>query len=143
MNDLTDTSFKNPTGYKIDFYLLQEFDRDLDPLSPEDCRIPCRVLGYGEISTVLEIDAENLRGLAFKRMPIFESPEEMKEYLVTYKEYNRILEEEIGIQLPAHGFAGFVGDDERPVFYIIQKKYPQIRLAAQPSICCRKSKPSN
>ncbi|GAH00169.1 unnamed protein product, partial [marine sediment metagenome] len=40
--------YKNPPGFDIDFNLLAEFEQDLDPQSPESCRIRCHVLGYGE-----------------------------------------------------------------------------------------------
>ena len=118
------TKYRNPTGYSIDFDKLEEFESCLDPLSPENCRIPCRVLGYGEISTVFEIDVEKMEGLAFKRMSIFEDPQEMGEYLGTYLEYNRTLEEDVGVHLPSHGYAAFVNETGRPIFYIIQRKLP-------------------
>jgi hypothetical protein len=117
----SEISFLNPPGYEIDFDLLQEFEGDLNPFSPETCRIPCRVLGYGEISTVFEIQSHDMHGLAFKRMSIFETQDELKDYLITYKEYNRLLEEEINVQLPSHGHAVFVNTPGRPIFYIIQK----------------------
>jgi len=56
-----------------------EFERGLDSIHPERSAIPCRVLGYGEISTVFEIHAAAFDGLAFKRMSIFETPEELRE----------------------------------------------------------------
>ena len=98
-------SFQNPKGFEIDFDLLQEFERGLDSIHPERSQMPCRVLGYGEISTVFEIHADTFDGLAFKRMSIFETVEELSEYLVTYHEYHRLLEDEIGVHLPAHGHA--------------------------------------
>jgi hypothetical protein len=122
MSDLTTNNLKNPRGYEVDFDLLQQFELKVDPTSPESCPIPCRVLGYGEISTVFEIQAKGMTELAFKRMSIFETPEELSEYLVTYNEYNHLLEEEIGIQLPPHGHATVLDDAGRPIFYIIQQK---------------------
>lgn len=122
MNDVITNNFKNPRGYEVDFDLLQQFELNVDPTSPESCPIPCRVLGYGEISTVFEIQAKGMTELAFKRMSIFETPEELSEYLVTYNEYNHLLEEEIGIQLPPHGHATVLDDAGSPIFYIIQQK---------------------
>jgi len=46
------------------------------------------------------------------------------EYLVTYQLYNRLLVDEIGLNLPAHGHAAFVNKGGHPVFYIIQQKIP-------------------
>jgi hypothetical protein len=62
--------------------------------------------------------------LAFKRLPVFRSMDEMAEYRVTYERYNQLLEEEIGLRLPAHGHAAFLSDTGRPVFYIIQEQQP-------------------
>jgi hypothetical protein len=58
---------------QVNLALLEEFEQNLDPQHPECSRIPARVLGYGEISTVFEIQAEGLQGLAFKRLPLFHS----------------------------------------------------------------------
>jgi hypothetical protein len=117
-----DTILKNPAGVEIPAALLQDFDRGLDPLHPEKSKFPCQVLGYGEISTVFEIQADEFQDLAFKRMCIFRTVGELQSYLATYIEYNRRLERVIGLHLPAHGYASFGGGSGYPVFYIIQKK---------------------
>jgi len=122
--DSTAIDFVNPKGYKIDFDTLVEFERGLDSIHPERSTMPCRVLGYGEISTVFEIHAVTLDGLAFKRVSIFETPEELSRYLATYQEYNRLLEQDIGVRLPPHGHAVVVNQRGRPIFYIIQSKLP-------------------
>ncbi len=109
---------------QVDEALLREFEEGLDPRRPEAGRIPARILGYGEISTVFEIQSEGLRGLAVKRMPIFRDPEEMVRYRETYLRYNRLLEEEVGLGLPAHGYAEVITSRGRPVFYILQEKMP-------------------
>jgi Family of unknown function (DUF6206) len=118
----SELSFQNPPGYEFPCALLQEFERGLDPLNPGKSKIPCHVLGYGEISTVFEIQVDGLRDLAFKRMCIFRTPEELQTYVATYAEYNRRLESDIGLRLPAHGYLAFRCEGGRPVFYIIQKK---------------------
>ena len=51
----------------LDLTLLAEFEQGLNVRRPEESRIPARVLGYGEISTVLEIQSAPAEGLAFKR----------------------------------------------------------------------------
>lgn len=102
--------------------LLQTFERQLDPQNPERGKIPARVLGYGEISTVFEIDAEGLHGLAFKRLPSFVNQSEIEKYTATFIEYNRLLEQDIGLRLPAHDHAVVTNAKGRPVFYIIQQK---------------------
>ncbi len=93
------------TGIEIDVDLLKEFERGLDPCHPEKSKIPARVLGYGEISTVFEI--EGLPHIACKRMPIFRHQKELDHYRTIYQEYNRILSDEVGIDVPPYGFASF------------------------------------
>jgi len=116
------------SAFQMDLDLLQEFDRGLDPQHPERSRIPALILGYGEITTVFEIQAEGLRGLAFKRLPLFYSLEEVEKYRAAYEEYNCLLEEEIGLHLPPHSHAVFLSKAGRPVFYIIQKQLPSLSI---------------
>jgi hypothetical protein len=118
----SEVSFQSPRGYQVQSELLQEFENGLDPLNPQASRIPCHVLGYGEISTVFEIQVEGLRDLAFKRMCCFETLDELKPYVDTYLMYNQVLEDQVGLHLPPYGYALFVSESGRPVFYIIQKR---------------------
>lgn len=120
---------QNPAGRQINADLLQEFERGLNPASPTNSRVPARILGYGEISTVFEIQVEELRGLAVKRLAIFETLEELEKYLAGYQKYSRLLEEEIGIRLPANGHVAFVSNAGRPILYIVQKMLPSSWLA--------------
>jgi len=122
VNEKIDLKYENPNGYQIDYGLLQEFESHLNPINPESCQIPCRVLGYGEMSTVFEIKEQNMQGLAFKRISIFESTDELEDYLITYDEYHHILEDEIGLNLPPNGYAVVISNSRRPIFYIIQEK---------------------
>ncbi len=126
-----ESGLHNPQEIQIHLDVLQEFERGLDPRAPGNSRIPAHFLGYGEISTVLEIQAEECQGLAFKRLSIFESPAEIERYLATYARYIRLLEEDIGIRLPPHGYAAFPGWGGRPVFYIVQKKLPGAWFGSQ------------
>ena len=109
---------------EVDLDLLQEFERGLDPAHPEQSRIPAQVLGYGEISTVFAIDTGGLADMAFKRLPLFRSREEAEHYGAVLSEYVRVLRDEIGLNLPAHGSAVVRGPSGRPVFYIIQQRVP-------------------
>jgi len=105
---------------QVDTDLLRRFEDQLDPLHPEVGKIPARVLGYGEISTVLEINGDGR--YAYKRMPLFASQAELDAYQRVYVEYNRLLTEEIGLRLPAYGFAGLVTASGRWVAYAVQEK---------------------
>lgn len=108
----------------IDRELLQRFERGLDPQHPERSAIPARIIGYGEITTVFEIDAEGVRDLAFKRLPLFNTYAEVERYTTVFVEYNRLLEEEIGLRLPLYAHAVITNARGRPVFYIVQQKFP-------------------
>ena len=80
---------------------------------------------------MFEIRAEGLQDLAFKRMCAFQTEEELQGYLVTFDEYNRRLESDIGLHLPPHGYASFVCDYGYPVFYIIQKKLAPASISSK------------
>ena len=107
---------------QVDIELLKEFERGLDPAQPERSKVPARVLGYGEISTIFEIQSETTRNLACKRMPIFKTKEEVAEYEALYKDYNGVLEKDIGINIPEWGFAWFVSDAGNFIAFDIQRK---------------------
>ncbi len=124
-------SFQNPRGYQVQSGLLQDFERSLDPLHPQSSRIPCHVLGYGEISTVFEIRIDGLQDLAFKRMCCFKTLDELKPYVDTYLEYNRVLESQVGLHLPPYGYAYFIRENGSPVFYIIQQQLPPASIGNQ------------
>jgi hypothetical protein len=109
---------------EVDLDLIQEFERGLDPAHPERSRIPAQILGYGEISTVFAIEAGGLAGLAFKRLPLFRTPQEAERYGAVLGEYVRVLRDEVGLTLPAHGKAIVPSASGRPVFYIVQQRVP-------------------
>lgn len=74
----------------VDLDFLRRFEAGLDPTRPERSAIPAQVLGYGEISAVIACDAGN-PGLAYKRMPLFESEAEAEDYVALYEEYTAVL----------------------------------------------------
>jgi hypothetical protein len=127
---------------EVDPDLLLAFERGLDPRHPERSKIPARILGYGEISTVFEILAPGLEGLACKRLPTFRSRAELEAYKGIYLEYNRVLQEEVGLRLPRYGFACLVDDAGYPLFYILQERLPPesignraLHLLSSPDAC--------
>jgi len=109
---------------RVDVELLKEFERGLDPAHPEQSRIPAKVLGYGEISTIFEIEADAARNLACKRLPIFQTRDEVEQYEQIYRDYNEILEKKIGINVPDYGFTWFTTDAGRIIAFDIQQKLP-------------------
>ena len=111
------------SGLNINVELLREFEQGLDPRFPEKSRIPARVLGYGEISTVLEIGTGSERDLAYKRMPMFKTEQEAEDYEALYKEYVEVLQNRIGLRVVPSDVKRFVDQDEsKVVVYIVQEK---------------------
>lgn len=107
---------------QVDINVLKEFEKGLDPAHPESSKIPARVLGYGEISTIFEIQAGTTKNLACKRMPIFKNESEVADYETLYRDYNEVLEKDIGINIPEWGFAWFVSDAGNIIAFDIQRK---------------------
>lgn len=103
-----------------DLELLKRFERHLDPQHPERGPVPAHVLGYGEISTVFELGEDG--DLAYKRMPIFRSQDELRAYERIYVEYHRLLSEEVGLELPPFGHASLTTDTGLIVFYGLQRR---------------------
>ncbi len=110
--------------------LLKRFEQQLDPEFPEKCEIPARVLGYGEISTVLEIGGEHGRNLAYKRMSMFKTESEAERYEALYSEYLQVLQKRIGLRVVPSNIVRIVDTDrDRIVVYIIQEKLPAETIA--------------
>ena len=107
----------------IDIDLLKEFEESLDPATPEGSPIAARVLGYGEISTVFEILDDSQKSIAFKRMPLFDTMEQVSQYKETYYRYNELLNS-VGIDIPEFGAQEIVTEDGRIVLYLYQKMIP-------------------
>lgn len=98
---------------------LCEFERGLDPSRPGESKIPARIVGYGEISAIFEID--NDRSRVYKRMPVFDTVDAAVQYERMYQEYCSLLVK-AGLHLPAHE-TRIVEVPGRPVsLYISQTK---------------------
>ncbi|MHA2391219.1 MAG: DUF6206 family protein [Promethearchaeota archaeon] len=106
---------------KIDIELLKEFERTLDTTHPERGKIPIKILGYGEISLVFEILGDPAH-LAYKRIPIFDNEKQVKRHIWAYNEYNRLLIEEVGLNLPQYDIAWFKDEKSKIQFYCVQEK---------------------
>jgi len=98
---------------------LQEFENGLDPRNPLASTIPCKILGYGEISTVLQIDDD--QHTAAKRMPLFASFAAAEEYVLNYNNYCTRLRE-AGLNVPADSTVIVEGQGGVVVLYILQKQ---------------------
>lgn len=108
---------------EINRSLLQQFEKGLDPRHPEKGEIPAKVIGFGEISTVLEIEMGNKHDLAYKRVPLFRSELEAERYEAIYNDYIQIMHEQIGIQVVPSDITRIVDEKHNlVVVYIVQEK---------------------
>lgn len=109
----------------IDPDVLRRFEAGLDPRCPERSAVPAIVLGYGEISTVFEIDTPGARGWALKRMPMFRDEREAQTYASLYRDYVRVLTDQVGLPVAGGDVVQLVDPGhERVVLYIAQEKMP-------------------
>ncbi len=107
-------------SFNIDVDILKEFEEGLNTLYPERSRIPAKIIGFGEISTVFVINHPALHGYAFKRLPIFSDESEVAEYEVALNDYIDLLKDEIGIQVLETEGIRIKTSDGRIIYYIVQ-----------------------
>ena len=105
----------------VDLEFLERFEAGLDPQHPETSRIPARILGYGEISSIFAI--EGMENVAFKRMPIFSTVPEAETYAENFHSYSRHLVD-AGLNLPGQATAVVPSSDGVVVLYIAQRQLP-------------------
>ncbi len=83
--------------------LHTKFFRDYQALLKSPLEL--KILGYGEISTVMKpVDQFQGRGATkwiYKRMPIFPGLEDVKKYRKIYREYRELLTKRCGLNIPA------------------------------------------
>ncbi|MFQ6675509.1 MAG: DUF6206 family protein [Fidelibacterota bacterium] len=101
--------------------IIEEFERGLNPVNPEDSSVHASVLGYGEISTVLQIDG--LESVACKRMPLFQTISDAEAYEKNYRFYCRHLVR-AGLNLPGDRTQIVSVPGGPVVLYIIQEQLP-------------------
>ena len=117
------------TSSGIDHATLIEFEQGLNVRHPEQSHIPVRVLGYGEISTVLEIQSAQIGDLACKRMPMFRTEAEVTQYAALYEEYLDALNNRCGVDVVPGELIKLPHATGRTVAYIIQEKLPTESIA--------------
>ncbi|MBN2157489.1 MAG: hypothetical protein JW776_15695 [Candidatus Lokiarchaeota archaeon] len=113
---------------KVDKDFLQKFELELDTTHPDKGDSPVKMLGFGEISIVIEILHEDWKGLALKRVPIFDTVEQVERHIKAYNEYNNLLREKVGLNIPDFGTEWVYTDlrkkEKNPIaLYCIQKKF--------------------
>ena len=106
---------------KIDREHLTAFEHGLNFKDVDKSSVPAKVLGYGEISSIFRID--DMPGIAFKRMPPFDSREQAGQYAINYKTYCDYLRE-CDLLLPEDETVIIPLADGRVVLYIAQEQMP-------------------
>ncbi|MHA1728007.1 MAG: DUF6206 family protein [Promethearchaeota archaeon] len=100
-------------NFGVDPELLGELERTLDIKDPEQGKVPIKLLGFGEISLVFEIIGDKNPNLAYKRLPIFSNEEQVNRHIDAYNKYNRLLTDEVGINVPPSDTAWFYMKDKK------------------------------
>ena len=115
------SKIKNESG---EFEILQLLEKTLDTNNPEKGEVPIKLLGFGEISLVFEILSEKTNNLAFKRLPIFDSEEQVEKHIAGFKKYIELLNSELNIKTPAEDSVWVYTDEKKKKIslYCIQKK---------------------
>lgn len=106
---------------KIDRDLLQKFEYGLNPQSPETSSIPALIIGYGEMSTIFAISVPGQESLAYKRLPIFLTTDEIESYEKIFKEYNTRLGD-VGLNLPEFATVRIKPREGNMVIYNVQAR---------------------
>lgn len=110
----------------IDTAFLKRFEQGLDPQQPEASRVPARILGFGEISSILAIEGQ--AGVAFKRLPIFTTVSEAETYAAMFHAYSRHLVA-AGLTLPGQATAAVPSMGGGAALYIAQRQLPAEHFA--------------
>jgi len=108
---------------KINTDLIVKLEETIDTIHPERGEIPIKILGFGEISLVFEL-VDDPEKVAYKRLPIFDNEKQVKRHINAYNEYNRILKEDIGLNVPDYGALWLKGPTGGIVLYCAQEKIP-------------------
>lgn len=112
-------------NFEIDKNLLIEFEKGLNTRYPEKSKISAKIIGYGEISTVILIENSQLNNYAFKRITIFSNEREIEEYNQILKRYIEILNNKTQIEiLPTLGIPLNI-ENQKFVYYIAQPILPK------------------
>jgi len=108
---------------KIDGGLLERFEAGLDPQNPNLSKISAKIIGYGEMSTIFIINHPGQENIAYKRMPIFQSPDEMETYERLFAEYTIGLRN-IDLHIPESALARVIPAKGNSVIYNAQERLP-------------------
>lgn len=95
---------------------LQSFEQGLNPQFPERSKIPAKIVGFGEISSIFKIDPYN--EWVLKRLPLFTNKEEANLYSNNYNTYTNYLKQ-ASLDLPKDEI--FIISYKKVVLYLAQE----------------------
>ncbi len=95
---------------------LQSFEQGLNPQFPERSKIPAKIVGFGEISSIFKINPYN--DWVIKRLPLFTKKKEANLYSINYNTYTSKLKQ-AGLGLPKDKI--FIISDKKVVLYLAQE----------------------
>jgi hypothetical protein len=104
----------------FDKELVVQFERQLDPQRIESSEIKAKLIGFGEISSIFELEA--VPGVVFKRMPMFSNRAQAQNYLANYTTYCGLLSR-AGVHLPEDSAILVEKSPELTVLYFAQHKF--------------------
>ena len=113
---------------KAELLLFKKFMKDFFPLYQE--KLSLNIIGFGEISTVLEITGgttfevlkPDRQKWVFKKMPVFQDLEQAKSLARLYKEYRSLLHEEIGLLIPQQRIQIYTAAPDKIRVYALQRR---------------------
>lgn len=105
---------------KINHELIHQFEKQLDPLNLQSSEIKARLIGFGEISSIFELEEQ--AGIVFKRLPMFQNRTQAEDYLDKYHRYCHLLKQ-AGIVLPPDNSVIVEKSLQLTVLYFAQQKF--------------------
>jgi len=109
----------------IDRGLIKAFEDQLDPANPTAGSIPARVIGYGEMSTVLEIGGQS--DCVYKRMAGFHSVPEAEAHAEAIHSYCVALRD-AGVDVAETQSLALCNDHGEHLLYLVQPQVPAERV---------------
>ncbi|MCY3413174.1 MAG: hypothetical protein INQ03_16160 [Candidatus Heimdallarchaeota archaeon] len=106
---------------KINKEILEQLEKTLDTIHPEDGDINIEILGFGEISLVFKIIDDPAGDIAYKRLPIFSNQTQVEKHITAYKRYNDLLEN-IGLSIPDYGAEWVNMNNKNIALYCAQER---------------------
>ena len=120
----------------IDHDILAAFEAQLDAVHPDRGPIPARVIGYGEISTVLQIGGH--AGQVYKRLAGFRSASETRAHQDAIRTYCDALRQ-AGLDVVETQSLALCNDHGEHVLYLVQPRAPDNTIGN--AFCARADAP--